>query len=73
MRQCIEENLVTTSKVYDGTHQGYLMSASATGRRISFDVIDILEVRGGRISDHWGRQLCTTDAVDYQFCIMLLS
>jgi len=52
--QVAEGNLVTSHKTYHGTHRGAFMSAPATGRTISFGVVDVMRVRNGQITDHWG-------------------
>ena len=49
-----EGDLVTTRKTYKGTQKGEFLGIPATGRTVNFDVIDILRVRDGRITDHWG-------------------
>ncbi|MBR0681432.1 ester cyclase [Roseomonas eburnea] len=52
-RQVAEGDLVTTHKTYLGTHRGAFMSVAPTGRETTFDVMDIMRVRDGRITDHW--------------------
>ena len=49
-----ERDLITTRKTYNGTHKGNFLGMAATGRTVNFDVIDVLRVREGRITDHWG-------------------
>jgi predicted ester cyclase len=49
-----EGDLVTTRKTYKGSHKGEFLGVTATGRTVNFDVIDVLRVRDGRITDHWG-------------------
>lgn len=49
-----EADLVTTRKTYTATQKGEFLGIAATGRRVEFDVIDVLRVRAGRITDHWG-------------------
>jgi predicted SnoaL-like aldol condensation-catalyzing enzyme len=53
-RQVAEGDLVTTHKTYRGTHLGDFNGIAPTGRAITFDVIDIMRVRNGQITDHWG-------------------
>jgi predicted ester cyclase len=53
-QQIAEGDLVTTFKTYYGTHRGMFMGTAPTGREIRFDVIDIMRVRDGQITDHWG-------------------
>jgi predicted ester cyclase len=43
---------VTSFKTYHGTHRGDFMGTAPTGR--SFDAMDIMRVRDGKITDHWG-------------------
>jgi predicted ester cyclase len=52
--QVSEDDLVTTRKVYVGTHGGAFLGKEATGRRVTFDVIDVLKVKDDVITDHWG-------------------
>jgi steroid delta-isomerase-like uncharacterized protein len=51
--QVAEADRVVTRKTFHGTHQGHLMGIPPSGRPVSFDVIDILRVSDGRITDHW--------------------
>jgi steroid delta-isomerase-like uncharacterized protein len=51
--QVAEGDRVVTRKTFHGTHQGDLIGIPPTGRPVAFDVIDILRVRDGRITDHW--------------------
>lgn len=53
-QQIAEGDLVTTRKTYHGTHRGAFMGVAPTGRATMFDVIDIMRVRNGQITDHWG-------------------
>lgn len=52
--QIAEGDLVTTHKTYLGTHRGEFLGIAPTGRETRFEVIDIMRVRDGRITDHWG-------------------
>lgn len=52
-RQVAEGGKVATHKTFYGVHRGEFMGVPPTGRRVAFDVIDILYVRNGRITDHW--------------------
>lgn len=45
---------VVTRKEITGTHTGTLMGIPATGQTVTLKVIDILAIREGKISDHWG-------------------
>jgi steroid delta-isomerase-like uncharacterized protein len=51
--QIAEEDKVVTHKTFRGTHKGEFMGIPATGKRVSFDVIDIFRVTEGRIMEHW--------------------
>jgi predicted ester cyclase len=53
-RQVAEGDLVTTHKTYLGTHRGPFMGIAPTGRETTFHVIDIMRIRNGQITDHWG-------------------
>ena len=44
---------VVTRKTLRGTHRGDLLGMSPTGKRIEIEVIDILAIREGKITDHW--------------------
>lgn len=52
--QTAEGDLVTTYKVYHGTHLGPFLGIPPTGRKIHFEAVDVMRVRDGRITDHWG-------------------
>jgi steroid delta-isomerase-like uncharacterized protein len=52
--QAADGDLVTTYKTYHGTHQGSFLGIAATGRQIHFETVDVMRVRDGRISEHWG-------------------
>lgn len=52
--QTADGNLVTTYKVYHGTHRGEFFGIAPTGRRISFETVDAMRVVDGKITDHWG-------------------
>src|SRR5689334_8365682 len=49
--QIAEGDRVVTRKTLSGTHQGSFMGIPPTGRAVSIDVIDILRVADGRITD----------------------
>ena len=50
--QVAEGEKVVTRKTFLGTHGGEFMGLPATARPVAFEVIDILTVRDGRISEH---------------------
>jgi steroid delta-isomerase-like uncharacterized protein len=52
--QWIDGDVVTTSKTYHGTHRGDFLGIKATGKKISFDCVDAMRVRDGKIVEHWG-------------------
>ena len=47
-------DLVTTYKVYYGTHLGPLLGVAPTGRAIHFETVDAFRVRDGKLTDYWG-------------------
>ncbi|MFJ1311324.1 ester cyclase [Agrobacterium sp. P15N1-A] len=51
--QIAEDDLVSTYKTYHGTHLGPFMGIAATGRATRFNVMDVMRVRNGQITDHW--------------------
>ena len=52
--QAADGELVTTYKTYHGTHEGMFLGVAPTGRRIHFETVDVMRVRNGKITDHWG-------------------
>lgn len=54
--QVAEADLVMTHKQFIGTHRGALMGVAATGKRITFTVIDILRIEQGKVVEHWALQ-----------------
>jgi steroid delta-isomerase-like uncharacterized protein len=51
--QVADEDKVVTRKTLRGTHQGDLMGIPPTGKTVDIEVIDILRVKDGKITDHW--------------------
>jgi steroid delta-isomerase-like uncharacterized protein len=51
--QVAEGDKVVTRKTFHGTHAGELLGIPPSGRKVAFEVIDILRVRDGKITDHW--------------------
>jgi predicted ester cyclase len=45
---------VTTYKTYHGTHKEEFFGIAPTGRKIAFETVDVMEVRNGQITAHWG-------------------
>src|SRR5438552_5445740 len=52
--QAADGELVTTYKTYHGTHQGTFLGVAPTGRKIQFETVDVMRVRNGKITEHWG-------------------
>ena len=38
---------------FRGTHQGEFLGVPVTGKEVSWDVIDIMTVSGGKITEYW--------------------
>jgi len=51
--QVADEHKVVTRKTLRGTHKGELMGIPPTGRTIDIEVIDILALEDGKITEHW--------------------
>jgi steroid delta-isomerase-like uncharacterized protein len=51
--QIAEADRVATRKTLRGRHQSNLLGVPPSGNVISIEVIDILRVRDGLITDHW--------------------
>jgi steroid delta-isomerase-like uncharacterized protein len=51
--QVADADKVVTRKTLRGTHQGDLLGIAPTGKTLEIEVIDILRVVDGRITDHW--------------------
>jgi predicted ester cyclase len=45
---------VTTFKTYHGTHHGEFMGFAPTEAKIQFETVDVMRVRDGKITEHWG-------------------
>jgi steroid delta-isomerase-like uncharacterized protein len=52
--QWIDGDVVITSKTYHGTHRGNFLGIEATGKTVSFDCVDAMRVRDGKLVEHWG-------------------
>ena len=52
--QATDGNLVTTYKIYHGTHLGEFLGVPATGKEIHFETVDAMRVVDGKITEHWG-------------------
>jgi steroid delta-isomerase-like uncharacterized protein len=51
--QIAEGNTVVTRKTYQGTQLGAFMGLPPSGKRMSVEVIDILRIVDGKITEHW--------------------
>jgi steroid delta-isomerase-like uncharacterized protein len=52
--QLADGDRVTTYKTYYGTHEGALLGVAPTHRKVHFESVDVMRVRNGKITDHWG-------------------
>ena len=52
--QLADSDRVTTFKTYHGTHEGPYLGIAPTHRKIQFETVDVMRVRNGKITDHWG-------------------
>ena len=52
--QATDGDLVTTYKIYHGTHEGEFLGVPPTGRKIHFETVDAMRVVDGKITEHWG-------------------
>ena len=50
--QIAEDETVVTRKTFRGTHRGPFMGAPPSGNPVTFEVIDILTLRNGKIAEH---------------------
>ena len=50
-----EDDKVVLRMTWRGTHQGEFMGVPPTGRNVSFGVIDIIRIAGGKFVEHWGQ------------------
>jgi len=48
-----EGDKVVAYKSYEGTHKGEFMGIPATGKSISFKVMEIIRLQDGKYIDHW--------------------
>jgi steroid delta-isomerase-like uncharacterized protein len=51
--QFAEGDMVITRKTLRGTHRGEFLAIAPTGRVVGLEVIDILRVVDGKLSEHW--------------------
>ncbi len=52
--QTAEGDIVTTFKIYSGTHLGSFLGVTGTGRKVEFEAVDAMRVQDGKIIEHWG-------------------
>jgi len=50
-----EGDKVVVRGTWSGTHKGEFMGIAPTGKRVSFGVIDIVRIEGGKFVEHWGQ------------------
>ena len=50
-----EGDKVVIRQTWSGTHKGEFMGIPPTGKSVSFGVIDILRIAGGKFAEHWGQ------------------
>ena len=51
--QVVDGDKVWTRKTFSGTHEGEFLGIPPTGKRVAWDVIDIVRMRDGRFVEHW--------------------
>jgi predicted ester cyclase len=52
--QVAEGDKVTTRKALHARHTGEFMGLSATDKRVTIHVIDIIRLQDGKYAEHWG-------------------
>ena len=50
-----EGDKVVIRMTWSGTQKGEFMGVPATGKRVSFGVIDIIRITNGKVVEHWGQ------------------
>lgn len=51
--QVAESDKVVTRKTFLGTHEGEFLGIPPTGKEVAIELIDILRLADGKITDHW--------------------
>jgi steroid delta-isomerase-like uncharacterized protein len=51
--QAAEGEKVWTRKTATGTHRGEFFGIPATGKQVSWKIIDIMTIRNGQVTEHW--------------------
>jgi steroid delta-isomerase-like uncharacterized protein len=49
-----EDDKIVARTTWNGTQKGEFMGIPPSGKRVSFDVIDIIRLSGGKFVEHWG-------------------
>ena len=49
-----EKDKVAVRACFTGTHSAELCGVSATGKKISFEALEIFRVENGKIAESWG-------------------
>jgi steroid delta-isomerase-like uncharacterized protein len=49
-----EGDKIVARTTWNGTQKGEFMGIPPSGKRVSFDVIDIIRLSGGKFVEHWG-------------------
>ena len=65
-RQVAEGDLVTTHKIFYGTHQADFMGITATGKKVTMEIMDIIRLDNEKFLEHW-------NVVDWQHVIQQLN
>jgi steroid delta-isomerase-like uncharacterized protein len=50
-----EGDKVVVRGIWSGTHKGEFMGIPRTDKSVSFEVIDIVRIVGGKVVEHWGQ------------------
>lgn len=52
--QVSDAGRVWTWKTFSGMHTGPLRGLAPTGNRVTYEVVDILQIQDGQFTGHWG-------------------
>ncbi|HEX8048041.1 ester cyclase [Rhizobium sp.] len=50
----VDGDMISANLIWSGTHTGEYLGVPATGRHVTFNSTDIMKVRDGLFSEHWG-------------------
>lgn len=50
-----DDETVTTRKSIQATHTGNLMGIDPTNKTVVIDIIDIIKIKNGKLSEHWAQ------------------